>query len=222
MKNDINSNDLNRAMLLGRLSGNEIKVMLAYVDKGGWKAGTEVFLPKSLKEEYGLSDSTVKRARKTLVAQGWLIPTGKKSQWGCDKYLCAIPASAGRAKATDGSSRMTPRAGQDDLAGGSFWSTEVTKEVTKGSNEGSNKVEGSARRASHASASATASTDMNDKRVKEVKSNAASGRQAALASNPIDLDWDARVFTETKENGAVQNEPPSSKKELVQVGELDW
>lgn len=222
MNKDINSNDLNRAMLRAKLSGNEIRVMLAYVDKGGWKAGTEVFLPKSVKEEYGLSDSTVKRARKTLVAQGWLIPTGKKSHWGCDMYLCAIPSGGGGPEAPRGSAKTTPWVGRNEPPGGSFRSTEVTKEVMKRSNEVSNEEEQrSARRASQPEAKASDLTRPDDKKIKD-KDNGANGPRSPSLNDLIELDWDTPVYAGTKKSGVVQNEPPLQKRGLVQVGELDW
>lgn len=135
---DIFSNDLNRAMLRAKLDGNEMKVLLAYISKGGWKAGTEVYLPEALRLEYGLSNSTVKRHRKALVEKGWLIPTGHKTRYGVDKYVCVIPEVVQNDPSVqvdqselDSQVKLTPEVVQIDPSGGSFWSTEVTKEVTE-------------------------------------------------------------------------------------------
>jgi hypothetical protein len=129
MSKDLNSNELTSAMLRAHLSGNEIKVLLAYVSKGGWKYGTEVFLPESARKEYGLADSTVKRMRKSLVTKGWMVPTGNKSYFGCDMYLIRIPAVVHAEPPTP----VTPDLPvvHSDPSGSSDRSTEVTKEVTK-------------------------------------------------------------------------------------------
>ncbi|MGZ4538683.1 MAG: hypothetical protein ACXVXT_05200 [Blastococcus sp.] len=136
----MNSNELNRAMLCAHLSGNEIKVILAYISKGGWKPGQEVFLPESVIEEYGLANSTVKRMRKSLIEKGWLVPTGNKSRYGCDKYLVTIPADGGSSNRPTSETTLNPQVGQIEPSGGSFWSTEVIKS-NEVSNQGSNQVE---------------------------------------------------------------------------------
>lgn len=217
---NINSNDLNVAMLKAGLSGNEIKVILAYISKGGWKHGTEVFLPESVKKEYHLSDSTVKRIRKSLIEKGWMIPTGNKSQWGCDKYLITIPAPVeGGSNCTTPQVNLNPGVGQNDTRGGSEWSTEVTKEVTKESNLEVTKVKALRVYDAQTSASASVDSDRID-RIKRIKDRY-SAASAAAPVHPIDLngysfseslilnDYRGPVLNEaTEETRVVQNDLP--------------
>lgn len=137
-KKQTTSNELIQAMLDQQLEANEIKLVLAYVSLGGWKEGQEAFLPESVITQYGMNKSTIKRHRKSLIAKGWMQPTGKKSKWGVDMYLISIPAEVAQIDLPRGSN-LSPRVVQNEPQGGPLWSTEVIKEVTKGSNEVSNK-----------------------------------------------------------------------------------
>ncbi|MGK5114751.1 hypothetical protein [Geodermatophilus sp. CPCC 205506] len=139
MSKNLNSNELTNAMLCAHLSGNEIKVLLAYVSKGGWKHGTEVFLPESVRKEYGLADSTVKRMRKNLVAKGWMVPTGNKSHFGCDMYLLRIPTGVHPEPSAPVS--LDPPVVHSDPLGSPDRSTEVTKELTQELSKSSNEEE---------------------------------------------------------------------------------
>lgn len=221
-KKDINSNDLNRAMLKAQLSGNEIKVILAYISKGAWKYGTECFLPESVRDEYGLSNSTVKRVRKGLVDKGWMKKTGNTSKWGCDMYTIHIPAEIEvvRSEPAKGSN-LNQGVGQNEPGGGSFWSTEVTKEVTKRSNEVSNKVEGSALRASHDSADAPSSTFSSNNQNKDDQDYFGAPRRLddSLIGPYVSVPEPVLIGA-TKERGVVQNDLPSDLYDAK--GELLW
>lgn len=126
---DIQSDKLMDAMLEHQLEGNEIKMLIAYVRLGGWKAGAEIFLPEATRKSWNISDKTAQRMRKSLVAKGWLIPTGNKSRFGCDKYMVTIPRVGQNDQGR--SANMTSEVGQNDLSGRSIRPVEVTKEVTK-------------------------------------------------------------------------------------------
>lgn len=130
--NDITSDKLMDAMLAHQLEGNEMKLLVAYVRLGGWKAGSEVFLPEAKRKEWGISDKTAQRMRKSLIEKGWLVPTDKKSRYGCDKYMISVPALP-RVGQNDlpTPANMTCEVGQNDLSPRSIRPVEVTKEVTK-------------------------------------------------------------------------------------------
>lgn len=195
---DINSNDLNRAMLRAKLDGNEIKVLLAYISKGGWKAGSEVYLPEALREEYGLSNSTVKRHRKALIEKGWLIPTGHKTRYGVDKYICVIPEVGQNEPVRQ--VKLTPEVVQIDPPGGSFWSTEVTKEVTEEVTKTSNL-------SSVADAPSQDSFSLNNKKNDEAA--------APLEDHPYSPIDEALAIVQETNSQVVQNEPPSREEEAL-------
>lgn len=116
------SHDWIQAMLEAKLDGNAMKIVLAYLQVGGWQEGTDVFLTRKDYEAYGLSRATISRWRVVLIELGWLVPTGRVSEKQYPYYLIQMGASyCGR-----GSLNVTQGVTQNEAGGASDCGTEVT------------------------------------------------------------------------------------------------
>lgn len=221
MKKQATSNELIQAMMDQQLEANEIKVVLAYVSLGGWKEGQEVFLPESVIAKYNMNKTTIKRHRKSLIAKGWMIPTGNKSMFGVDMYRITIPAPVqGGPICTPGETNLDQGVDQNGLGGGPLWSTEVIKEVTKESNEVSNKEERSARRASQPAVVPPADSTLNQKKNNK-DDQGTTGATRRLDTNLIGYEVPAPepVLMGATNKGVDQNDLPYT---LDENGDLVW
>lgn len=198
---EMSSNAFNKAMLQARLDGNAMKILLAYLDVGGWKKGTPVFLSRKGYQAYGLSRATVTRHRGDLIAWGWIVPAGMTSEAGYDYYYIKVGSPAvkpskkvpakqpqrGDSYRVGGRLKLMQGVVQVEAAPASCCFTEVTKEVTK---EVTNEVtDTSARRASEAesagaSSSLPTSKDKNDKEDQETAGAPRPAPASPIGENP--------------------------------------
>jgi hypothetical protein len=239
MKKQATSNELIQAMLDQQLEANEIKVVLAYVSLGGWKEGQEVFLPERIINKYGMNKTTIKRHRKTLIAKGWMTPTGNKSMYGVDMYLITIPAQVkGGPVCTPWETILDQGVDQKGLGGGPFRSTEVIKEVIK---EVANEVTKSVPDA-HSSvvppSSSTSSLNKNDREDQDEQAILIGSNIPAPAHSPMgaiearrvdqnDLpSWATEQMTEDEKIEEYKQwkarQPKKEPKAQVIVGGLVW
>lgn len=236
---DIESNKVQFAMMVAGLTGNEMKVMTIYLSLGGWKHGTEVFLPESVKNAAHLADSTVKRARKVLVKGGWLKPTGNTSRFNCDYYTCHIPSEYANVKPHWGeylkgikevgqndpprSVKMTHGVGQNDLPGSvkmTYRSNkeEVTKEVPKKET----KVAPEALRSSGKPSSPTSSLNKNDKDARDVEPSLIGPNVPAPAASPIEPTKTGEVGQNDLPHSATQNDLTDEERRKLHFGDPRW
>lgn len=87
----LNSNELNERLLLAKLDPACFQIVYAYLRRGGWKPGQEVYLSRADYESYGIIKRTLSDHRKHLIACGILVPTGNRSEKLYDKFLVVIP-----------------------------------------------------------------------------------------------------------------------------------
>jgi hypothetical protein len=129
----------NLAMLEAQLSGNHIKVMLAYLNVGGFDPAREVFVTRQDYERFGMVRQTFATLRTELVEAGWLAPCNRKSTADYDLYTVQVGGPV--AKRDRGCRKTRQGVSENATAGVLIHDTEVTTEVTKGSNEVTNKKE---------------------------------------------------------------------------------
>jgi hypothetical protein len=80
----------NLAMLQAKLSGNHIKVMLAYMNIGGFNPNDSVFLTRKDYTRFGFVRQTLYTLPPELVEAGWLIKCDRRSKADYEYYYVAV------------------------------------------------------------------------------------------------------------------------------------
>src|SRR5688572_6345045 len=69
----------NLAMLEAKLQGNHMKVILAYMNIGGFNLRDAVYLARKDYERFGIVRQTLSILRQELIQAGWLVYAAKRS-----------------------------------------------------------------------------------------------------------------------------------------------
>lgn len=127
-KDYMSSHEFMAVMLESQLSGNHIKLLLAYIRVGGFDPKREVFLTRKDYESYGMIRQTVSRLRQDLIEAGWLVPSGRKSSMDHDYFYVAV--GRGVSKQDRGCNNMSQGVSHIESGGVSKRDTEVTTDIT--------------------------------------------------------------------------------------------
>lgn len=204
--------DFNLAMLEAKLSGNHIKVMLMYLNVGGFDPNRDVFVSRKDYEGFGMVRQTVSTLRQELIEAGWLVPCERKSDKEYDYYNVQV---GGPVAKRDRGRRNSGQGLSENTTGAVvIQDTEVTREVTTSINKETN--DSALRAPSEPAAGASDSPSKN--RIDKVKDQENFKWTDLIAFN----GKDRAVAVESEPTEGVSQITTPAGHTLTETGELDW
>lgn len=200
------------AMLEAKLSGNHIKVMLAYMNIGGFNPRDAVFLCRKDYERFGIVRQTLSKLRTELVEAGWLKRADKKSAADYEYFYVTVGGPVAK--------RDTPRRetghplSQNETPPVANHDIELTTELTKNNNELSTVKNTCAVPAPVEPAAGASDSSQKNKNIKDKEDSEFTDLIVfnGLDSGPVENEGNQGVSQITTPSGRV----------LTLSGELEW